>query len=42
MPKCPYRVALGALAANPDRHPAQHPDPISPQFGLLTTDSVQV
>jgi hypothetical protein len=41
LPPAP-RLAQRSLAANPDRHPAQHPDPISPQFGLLTTDSVQV
>ena len=39
LPPAP-RLAQRSLAANPDRHPAQHPDPISPQFGLLTTDTV--
>jgi hypothetical protein len=39
LPPAP-RLAQRSLAANPDRHPAQHPDPISPQFGLLTTDSL--
>jgi hypothetical protein len=27
-----------SFAANPDRHPAERPDPISAQFGLLTTN----
>ena len=32
------RLAEGSFAANPDRHPAQRPDPISAPIGLLTTD----
>jgi hypothetical protein len=32
------RLAERSFAANPDCHPAQRPDPISAQIGLLTTD----
>jgi hypothetical protein len=34
------RLAERSFAYNPDRHPAQRPDPISAQIGLLTTDFV--
>ena len=40
LPPAP-RLAQRSLAANPDRHPVQRPDPICAQFGLLKTDFKQ-